>query len=450
MSISERRTASPSGLVGLALLAICFGAGCSNVPGNEDASATARASQKVRVKTVAVAATDVRRTSDQPATVHAYHRAEIRSRATGYVGEVKADIGDYVEAGATLAVILVPEMTKQRDIIAARIHRLKMEEQRAGAGVTLAVAGVKSAKAQLAAAKSKMSQVEASVVASQAEFDRTEDLVKRGSLQQRMLDEVRMKRDSQLAGRDATQSAIESAQAGVTVAEAQLTAAGADVRAAAAETEIALRQLEELEVLMDYAVIKAPFAGVVTQRSVEPGNLVRKEGEVGSQSPLFVVSQVDKLRVRIAVPEADASLVNVGDTISIAFPSFDAEPPMEATVTRRSGNLDPSTRTMLVEADVPNPDGKLIPGMFGSATINLATKVAARTLPSRAIRFDDKGNAYVYVVGDGETVSIAAITTGVDDGNQIEVVSGVDVGQLVIGPHLKRFTDGQQVSVLPD
>ncbi|TWT67182.1 Multidrug resistance protein MdtA precursor [Allorhodopirellula solitaria] len=433
-----------SGLLAACLLTLC---GCTS---DRAIAKKEKATHVVPVKTVAVETTQVQRSTLQPATVHAFYRAEIRAKASGFVKNLQADIGDYVEAGAKLAEIDVPEMLMQRQVIDKRIERLIAEEQRGQAGVRLAEARVRSAQALLAEASSQMAGAEASLAASQAEFDRTEDLVERGSLQNRMLDESRMKRDSEAARRDAMASSIESAKAEVAVAEAQVVAAQAASDAAQAETEIERSQRQEMDALLDYATLRAPFAGVVTQRNLEPGDLVRQSNEVGRGQPLFVISQVDRVRVRIAVPEAEAALVNPGDEVTLTFPSFSAAQPIVAAVTRTSGSLDPSTRTMLVEVELDNQDGKLLPGMFGQASIHLDSKVAAQTLPSRAIRFDEEGNGYVYVVGEDETIARADITTGLDDGNSIEVLSGIEPGQRVVGPHLKRFSDGQKVAVLPN
>ena len=215
-----------------------------------------------------------------------------------------------------------------------------------------------------------------------------------------------------------------------------------------AETDIARLQLEELDVMIAYATIKAPFAGVVTDRNIEPGDLVRELSEVGQGEPLFVISQVDKVRVRIPVPEADAPLVRQGDEVTLTFPSFAVEAPIVGNVTRVSGSLDPSTRTMMVEAEMPNTDGKLLPGMFGQASISLSTETAANMLPARSIRFEESGEAYVYIVGEDRTVTVTPVTTGIDDGHSIEVMSGVEAGQQVIDAHLKRFTTGQKVAIV--
>ncbi|PHS04750.1 MAG: efflux transporter periplasmic adaptor subunit [Blastopirellula sp.] len=427
-----------------ALLATAILSGCYvDTPIAKEEGST----KPVPVKTVSVMLEQIQKSTTQPATVHAYYRAEIRAKVSGYVKEVKADIGDFVEAGATLAVIDVPEMAKQRQIIEAQITRYESEEKHATAGIELAKANIRSAEAQLAQSKSEMSGVEASLAAIEAEFNRTNDLVQSQSLESRMLDEVRKKRDSELAHKRAMESAINSSAAAVSVAEAKLSSADALLLAAQAETAIAQRQLEELDVLLAYATLKAPFSGVVTARTINPGNLVGDSSKVGNGHSLFVISQIDKVRVHIPVPEAEATLVSRGDTVTLNFPSFPAEEPITATVTRLSSDLDPSTRTMLVEVEFSNEDRKLLPGMFGQASINIDTKVAANMLPARAVRFKDSGQAYLYLVGEDNTVEVVQVTTGIDNGHHIEVL-GVESGQQVIDAHLKRFTTGQKVTLV--
>lgn len=401
----------------------------------------------VQVKTVMVQATAVDRTTLQPASVHSYYRAELRAKASGFVSQLQTDIGDTVEAGAVLAIIDVPEMQEQRHIIEARIRRLEAEEKRAIAGIELATARVASAAAKLAEAQARLASVDAFLAAAEAEFDRTQDLVLSGSLQDRRLDEVRMRRDSETARQDASLSSIKYSQAEVGVARAELVSAQADLDAARAETQIARSQLAELDVRIDYATVQAPFAGIVTERNIDPGDLVRKASEGAAGKPLFVINQVDRVRVRIPIPESDAPLVQPGDEVTLTFPSFSAEPPIKASITRRSGSLDPSTRTMLVEVELDNADGKLLPGMFGQAKIQMAANGATNMLPSQAIRFDQSGKAFVYVV-ENESVSVQQIETGTDNGVSIEVVSGLQAGQHVVGPHLKRFSEGQRVALL--
>ncbi|MCA8989093.1 MAG: efflux RND transporter periplasmic adaptor subunit [Planctomycetaceae bacterium] len=401
----------------------------------------------VSVKTVSLNQEQIKRTSVQPATVLPYHRTEIRANLSGYVSEVLVDIGDVVEAQKPLAKIAVPELDKQRLVLQARVEYAKAQELQASAGVTLATAQAQSAEAVIEQAKSELSKTAALLAAAEAEFTRINDLVSRQSLENRVLDEVRKKRDAELASQQAVQSSIKSAEAEYTVAQAKIAAAEAELAAAKAETSIAERELEELDELIAYATLKAPFAGVVTQRHLDPGDLVRKTSEVGTGAPLFVISKVDKVRVHIPVPEVDAPYIQPGDVVTLEFPSFQAEAPIKASVTRIAGELDKSTRTMLVEVELDNTQGKLIPGMFGKATIEMSQQSVARTLPARAIRFIS-GEAIVYVVDESQTVSVTKIKTGFDNGHSIEVSAGLEPGQEVIDAHLQRFVDGQKVTVL--
>ncbi|MEM8669932.1 MAG: efflux RND transporter periplasmic adaptor subunit [Planctomycetota bacterium] len=400
------------------------------------------------VRTVAVLQQEMRKTTAQPATVHPLFEAKLKARVGGYIESLQADIGDVVEAGDVLATISVPEMEKRRAVVAARVNRNRALELQSESGVALAQANVKSAEARLEQSKSELFRATASLKAAEAELERTSDLVARQSLQQRVLDEVTMRRDAETANLEAAKSAVVSTEADVVVAKAKESAAEADLQAAAAETEIAERELEEAEVMLAYSEIRAPFAGVITQRHVDPGDLVIPDDHSPANRPLFVIHQSDRVRVRIPVPEADAALVNPGDSIELTFPAFPKES-LAAEVTRVSGSLDTDTRTMLIESEVDNPERKLVPGMFAMATITLATDADVAVLPARSIRFDESGKAFVYVLQEDETVSMVEVATGADEGNWIEVLSPLKPGQLVIDAHRGRFQDGQAVRVLP-
>lgn len=431
---------SVTALAGLLALA-----GCQ--PPTETTKGPDATSSIVPVKLVAAAETEIAKSTQQPATVHPYYETEIRSRVSGYVAEITADIGDVVQSGDSLARVDVPELVQQREILAAEIELLMAEEQGAEAGVRLAEAAVKSASAKVEQAKSQKASVEASLAAAEAEFKRTEDLVNRGSLQNRMLDEVRNKRDSQVAAKEAVLSTVLAAEAEVAVAEAEQAAAEARLKTARSKTKVTRKRLDELEVSLRFAQIVAPFDGVITQRLVNLGDLINGRIDDAS-SPLFRLSKVDRVRVHVPVPEVEAPFVQPGDSITLTFPSFASEPPITATVSRRTGSLDPSTRTMIVEAELDNASGKLLPGMFGQANIELETKVAMTLLPSRAVRFDESGRAYVYVVDQDNRVARVEVTAGMDTGTEIEILSGIEPGDRVIGPHLKRFSEGQQVQPL--
>ncbi len=429
---------------------VCLAGAILFVGCTRQARMSSEPARPISVRTVAVSQEEVAASTTQPATVVAYHDAQVFANLSGYVAEVKVDIGQVVAKGDVLATLHVPELQARSRIQKARYEKSQADLRRATSRVNLAEAQYSSAQSLLDQSKAEVNQVEAQLAAAEAEFDRTNDLVQRQSLQARMLDEARQRRDSQTAALTAKQAAVQSATSMVAVAKAQLDASKSDLEAAQVDVKIAEAQVQEVAALVSYTSLVAPFDGVITSRDIDPGDLLKQRSaseEGSSQRALFTVSQVAKVRVRIPLPENYASHVNVGDSVSLSFPSYIDEPAMQVSVSRVAGSLDSSTRTMLVECDIENEDGKLIPGMFGQAELTHQASVAINMLPTRAVRFDADGGAHVYVL-KGETVEVVGVETGRDDGSMIEIRSGVSENQLVIDTHLRRFLGGEKVTVL--
>lgn len=234
----------------------------------------------------------------------------------------------------------------------------------------------------------------------------------------------------------------------MTVAREKAAVAEAGVKAAAAQTDVVRKELEELATLMQYAILKAPFKGVVTQRNVDPGDLVRNFQATSetSHKPLFEIAELDRVRLRIVLPETEAPLVRVGNAVFLKLRSL-PDQKFEGTISRLSRRLDESTRTMMIEADLPNTEGLLIPGMYGEATVTLQETPDALVVAATAVRFDETGNSSVYVVGADNTINVVAVTTGFDDGRQIQILDGLDASARVAGGMLGRLRTGQKVKV---
>lgn len=404
--------------------------------------------RSVTVRSVAVGQQSLTRTTTQPAWIEPYFQAEIRGRISAYVREIKVDFGDTVSAGDVLAILDAPEMSRQVDVVLARIRRLEAEELRASAEVDVTAAGILSAESLLKQAESAVAMDEASLKAITAEYERVKDLVSRGSSEPRLLDEASRRRESAQASRMASLSSVTSAEANIAVAKARHASAEASLKAAQAETMVVRAELDELKQTMQYLQLSAPFAGIVTRRSIDPGDLIHTGSGTENEPPLFTVSRVDRLRCRIAVPERDAVFVRAGDQISLVLPSLtDGE--IRTSVTRTSRSLDRETRTLLVEAEISNADGKLLPGMFGQATVTMRETATTSILPAGAVRFDADGKAFVYVIRDDDTVAVSGVTVISDDGSTLQL-RGIEPGQRVIGPHLQRFSDGQKVKIFED
>ena len=357
------------------------------------------------VKTVAPEKKALRMTTRQPATARAFHEAELFAKVSGYLKELNADMGDTVVAGQVLAVIDVPEMEKAFERQRAELTLLERKQEQSQAAVG-------AAKAELEAVHS--------------EYERVKRLAETKAVTQRVADESHSRKES---------------------AKAQLGVAEALVKAAEASVLVAQKTIEEMEVLMGYASIKAPFAGVVTQRSVDPGDLVRNQAQSSSQGkPLFTVCQVNVMRVSVAVPEKDSVWVDANDTAEMTFAALPGES-FTGKVARTSRSLDPKTRTMEVEIDFENEKGRLLPGMYGNVVI-LMQERAALILPSGSIRFGRDGESVVYVVKGGTSVSHVSVKTGLDDGHNIEILSGLIGDEKVVTGMLGRLKDGQTVTVI--
>lgn len=417
-------------------------------PGDADAANNKAPARTVSVDVLTATQTTMERTTTQPATVHAYHEARVFAKAAGYLTELNVDIGTLVTKGYVLGVIDIPEMDKQREARLAMIQRMEAEERRAASRLAVAKASEASYDAKRKKAEAEVDKAEAGFTATEVELRRVTDLVDKQAVAERLKDEAQEKHNVADAERAAAEAAVTSAEAELTLAEAQSDAAQADVEVAKAMTDVARRELDELDELIKYATLTAPFDGVVTQRTVDPGDLVRnvQNGSGKDEPPLFVITKLDNVRIRVAVPERDAPLATVGDAAKITLQAFPGEI-FEGEISRMAGVLDEQTRTMLVEIDLPNEDGRLRPGMFGQATITLAPPADTVTLPANAVRFDAEGNSYVYVVDTSNQITITEVQTGLDSGEHIEITAGLNGDERVVGPLLGRLKPGQTVRV---
>jgi len=450
------KTGYVAGMVTAGLLLICC-AGCSSQlspdaraeAGTAEAGAGQDAGDDwVTVNLLSPERTSLRRATTQPATVHAYYQAEVFAKVAGYLRELNVDIGDVVSEGDVLAVIDVPELAKQHARQQATIERLQADQQRAQAAAELAMAEVEASLAAREQVEAEIAKAAAQLKAYQAEYARVEELVSGKAVADRLLDEAREHLESAQAAKRAAEAALRAADSNVTVARAGLSGANADIEVARARIREAQREQEETAVRIDYATLRAPFDGIVTERNVDPGDLVRniQDSSTALKKPLFTIAGLDRVRVRVSVPEHDAEWLSAGDPAIVRLRGLPGLP-LKGAVSRAARSLDEDTRSMTVEIDLPNTDGSLLPGMFGEATITLEETAGSLSLPAPAVRHDEGGRSYVYVVGAGDAVEVVEVTTGLDDGKQVEISSGLTGDERVVGPTIDRLQAGQKVRV---
>lgn len=213
-------------------------------------------------------------------------------------------------------------------------------------------------------------------------------------------------------------------------AQANLAAADANVR-----------RLEQLE---NFKKVYAPFSGVLTKRNVDPGALINA-GAGAAGRELFDIARVDPLRVYTSVPQAYAPLIKVGEKTTVTLQEFPGER-FSASVARTAEAIDPNTRTLLTEVDVPNKDDRLLPGSFGEVHFAVGSNVNKVTVPVNAMLFRSEGPR-LALVDANKRVHLQPINIGRDYGSSLEILGGVSASdQVVINPP-DSLEEGQQVNL---
>ena len=227
-----------------------------------------------------------------------------------------------------------------------------------------------------------------------------------------------------------SQQEVDQQVSGYQQAQANLAASDANVR-----------RLQQMEA---FKHVYAPFSGVLTKRNIDVGALINA-GNAGPDKELFDVAQVDPLRVYVNVPQTYSPAIKIGMKAFLEQGEY-AGQQFEGQVVRTSESINPTTRTLLAEIDVPNPKGKILPGAY--AQVHFAARIAAPrlTVPINTLLFRAEGPR-AAVVGSDNKVQLRAITIGRDYGNAVEVVNGLQASDQIIVNPADSLEDGQQVNV---
>lgn len=221
----------------------------------------------------------------------------------------------------------------------------------------------------------------------------------------------------------------------------QQTSAYKQAQANLAAADANVRRLEQLE---GFKKVYAPFSGVITKRNVDPGALINA-GAGAAGRELFDIARVDPLRVYTSVPQAYAPYIRVGGQTYVTLQEFPGQK-FKARIARTAEAIDPNTRTLLTEVDVPNKDGRLLPGSFGEVHFAVGSNVDKVTVPVNAMLFRSQG-AQVAVIGPDNKVQLRTINIGKDYGTSLEILGGVSIADRVVINPPDSLEQGQQVNV---
>jgi RND family efflux transporter MFP subunit len=332
-----------------------------------------------------------------------YQDVDVMAKVAGYVKNIRVDIGDHVREGDLLATLEVPEL----------------EDEKAKAA-----AGLAAAKANIITAQGAVQRAEAGANIAHLSFQRIQDVsIKQPGLVPKQEVDVAQAHDLEAAAQLASvQSALQSAEQTKLQADSERSRADA---------------------MLQYATIRAPFAGVITRRYANTGSMIQAGTSSQTQAmPVVRLAENSLLRLVLPVPVSAVADIHDGDTVAVNVTTLHRT--FAGKITRSSDSLNTSTRTMDTEVDVPNHDGTLVPGMYAEVRLHLATHSNVLSVPVDAV--DGLGTTvqHAYVVRNGE-LQLVSVTVGLQTATRVEILTGlVDGDQVVVGRH-SGLSDGEKV-----
>jgi RND family efflux transporter MFP subunit len=347
---------------------------------------------------------DLEQTLTLAAEFRPFQEIEVHAKVAGYVKVINVDVGDRVAAGQLLAVLEIPELQDEMAQDEAGVKRSAEEVNRA-----------------------------------QADLERAQSVHDVAHLGSTRLAAVMKQRPNLVAQQD-----IDEALGRDRTAEAQVATARAAVAAAQEQLAVSKANQSKTKTLFAYARITAPFAGVITHRYADTGAMIQAGTSSQTQAmPIVRLSQNSLLRLIIQVPESAVAEIRLKQPVDVKVQALKRT--FAGTVARFADNLNPDTRTMETEVDVPNPTLTLVPGMYAYASITVAHAASVLIAPVQAIdRTGDKTS--VIVVGASGKLEPRDVTLGIEAPDQVEIRSGLRENELVVLGNRAQLKAGTVVS----
>jgi RND family efflux transporter MFP subunit len=372
--------------------------------GCSPSQAAVQASDPPSVAVVKAVTGDLAQTLAVAAEFRPFQEIDIHAKVAGYLKSISVDVGDRVRAGQRIAVLEVPELQDELSQDAAGVKRSEEDVKRA-----------------------------------QADLERAESVHQVAHAGATRLAGVLKARPNLVAQQD-----IDEGLARDRVAEAQVATAVAALASARQGLEVSKAAERKTQTLWGYTEITAPFAGVITSRYADPGAMIQAGTASQTQAmPLVRLSENNRLRLVIPVPESTVSRIHLGTPINLDVQALHKS--YAGKVARFSDRLDSETRTMRVEVDVENPTLELVPGMYATAAVVIDAATGAVIVPVEAL--DHSGAApRVFVVGSDRHVEIREVKVGLQTADRAQITSGVTAGDLVVTGNRAQLKPGLLVT----
>jgi RND family efflux transporter MFP subunit len=331
----------------------------------------------VRVPLTEVISRPLQNNTTLPGELRPFRTVDVYAKVSGFVESVAVDRGSRVAQGDSLATITAPELL-----------------------------------AQIAEAQARVPAIEAQIAESEAKRSAAE--IRLGHL------------------RTAAKTPGAIALSEIELTEKAIEAEDARIQAIRASAEAARASVKALEAMLPYLKVQADFAGVIAERSIHEGSLVGPESK--DNDPMFRLLEIDRLRLVVAVPENLTGAIRQGARISFTVPAY-PEQRFTGTVARPAYSVDPATRTMPVELDVDNANGRLAPGMYAEVAWPMSRGRASLLVPPSAIKATTER---IFVIRVNNNVAEwVDVRRGASDGNLVEVTGNLKAGDRIVA----RATD---------
>lgn len=390
------------GLLVLVIAAVAFFAGYLPREKREETVAAEVSTQEQALPRVMVATVAPTKGGNQlvlPGNIEPVTEAPLLARSTGYIKNRYVDIGDRVKAGQLLAEIEAPELDQQ---------------------VEQAEAALKQAQASYDQTTANYDQGKANMELARINAQRYGNLAAKGVVSRQDNDQYQAAYQSQLAQVAALEKAIAASKSAVASAQANV------------------GRLREMQA---YKQVRAPFDGIITVRNIDTGALINAGATL-----LFRMAQINMLRTYVNVPQADADSVKVGQIAKLTVSNLPGKT-FTGRVARTASSLDPSTRTLLTEIQVPNTAGELLPGMYADVDLNIPVVNPPMSIPADALVVRSDGTQ-VAIVRPDQTVHYQKIEISRDFGDHLELAGGLHEGDHVILHPNDSIREGVKVQML--
>ncbi|MCC7236433.1 MAG: efflux RND transporter periplasmic adaptor subunit [Bryobacterales bacterium] len=353
------------------------------------ASVRASSDSPMHVPVLRAARRTLTRSAELAAEFRAYQEVDVHAKVAGYLKNITVDLGDHVRAGQEVASLEVPEFGEELLEATARQKRSELDVVRAQSEVARAQAAYDIAKLSLnriqAAAKARPELI--------------------------------------------AQQELDTSEARYRESEAQLATVKANLAALRQQVQVSSAGSSRVKTMLSYLRIVAPFNGIVTRRFADPGAMIQAGTASQTQAmPVVRIAQVDRLRLVLPVPESIVSRIRTGNPVEVRVDSLQRV--FQGRVSRFSGQLKTSTRTMETEVDIDNGSGLIRPGMYGYATLVLESRAKTLAVPIQSV---NRGlNTTVLVVKPDGVLEERPVRIGMETPHFLEVLDGIQEGELVV------------------